>query len=597
MIFTIRPARNVCEGAIGYLMRLAQAHGVPRLSEMMTQVGVPWFELAQGMHAAHIASTVRADVDGMEYDTARLSAPGILLRGQLLRRRQWSVHTGRRACPVCLAEDASTRASDRLPRAWHRNWWDIRTVTVCPVHRVKLVGCCGVCRAKLDFRSTAIGECLAGHPIASMEIQTVEGYAGDAYIVARIAGLPRPAVEVLDSGSLGEAMEILELTGAACLAGHRIRDAAALGRHAVLDAGYRTFSRWPVAFDEMLEVLASQAATGPGKWGASATYGAFHSRLLAIEGQAAEKLKERVRRHALAHGVAISKPVFGVSEEPREFCSVRHAAERMGMGFERARRELGVRGLLPKRTRRGTPIRIAVAAVDEIIARRRCSIGVTGAAERLGIGRTQARRLAARGMFGTDPARFLDSDVGVFLERVSRNADDKFDRSTAVSIPDGCRTARCPMDVAVAAVLNGRLRLSGFQQGRGLAGAFVAHSELRELGKQARGTMPLNDAAAALGVKWEALRGLVRLQLLKCGPSGVSRSDLDAFRRDFVACARLAQSAGVAPRCLIKLLAEAGVAPVAAPPRCRQVFYRRSEVLKSKSGCPKHRVVQRAARS
>jgi TniQ len=128
----------------GYLMRLAQAHGVPRLSEMMTQIGVPWFQLAQGMHAGDIATSVRGDIEAMEYDTATLAAPGILLRGQHLRRRQWSVHAGRRACPVCLAGDASTRDGDRLPRAWHRNWWDIRSVTVCPVHRVKLVGYCGV---------------------------------------------------------------------------------------------------------------------------------------------------------------------------------------------------------------------------------------------------------------------------------------------------------------------------------------------------------------------------------------------------------------------------------------------------------------------
>jgi hypothetical protein len=346
----------------------------------------------------------------------------------------------------------------------------------------------------------------------------------------------------------------------------------------------------------MLDALASQAAVGPGRWGATATYGGFHSGLMEIEGQAAEQLKERVRRHALAHGVAISKPVFGVSQEPREVYSVRHAAKRMGMGFERTRRELGVRGLLPKRTRRGTPIRISVAAVDAIIAQRQTSIGVAGAAKRLGIGRTQARRLAALGMFGADRASFLDKDVDAFLKRLSQGVGSKFNRSTAVSLPEGCRTARCAIDVAVSAILDGRMRLSGFQEGRGLAGVFVSLAGLRELGKQARGAMPLNDAAAVLGVKWEALRALVELGLLKCGPSGVARSDLEVFCRDFVACARLAQSVGLAPRAVIKLLAAAGVAPAAAPPRCRQVFYRRRDVLKSECG-PKYRALNAAARS
>lgn len=593
MIFTIRPFRNDGEGAIGYLMRLAQAHGVPRLSEMLTQVGVPWFDLAQGMHAAHIAASVCGDINAIEYDTAKLSTAGIVLRGQLLRRRQWSVHAGRRACPICLAGDASSQAGDRLPRAWHRNWWDIRAVTVCPVHHVKLVGCCGICQAKLDFRNTTVGNCPAGHRIADADVQTVEKFTGDAYIVARLAGLPRPASGVLDSSSLGEAIEVLELTGAASVAGHRIHDAAASERHTVLDAGYRTLSSWPAAFDEMLDNLASQAVTGPGRWGALATYGAFHSRLLKIEGPAAEQLKERVRRHALAHGVAISKPVFGVSQEPREVCSVRHAAVRMGMGFERARRELGIRGLLPKRTRRGTPIKISVEAVDEIIAQRQTGIGMAAAAKRLGIGRTQARRLAVLGMFGADRALLLDKDVDAFVMRLSQSVEKKFDLK-AISLPEGCRTARCPMEVAVAAVLDGRLRLSSFQEGRGLAGAFVPLGALRELGKQARGAMPLNDAATVLGIKWEALRGLVRLGLVKCGPSGIARSDLENFRRDYIACTRMAQSVGLAPRALIKLLTAAGVAPAAAPPRCRQVFYRRRDVLKSKSD-PKYRTELLAA--
>jgi hypothetical protein len=83
---------------------------------------------------------------------------------------------------------------------------------------------------------------------------------------------------------------------------------------------------------------------------------------------------------------------------------------------------------------------------------------------------------------------------------------------------------------------------------------------------------------------------------LKCGPSGIARSDLDVFRRDFVACARLAKSVGLPPRAIIKLLAGAGVAPAAAPPRCRQVFYRRGDVLKSNCGA-KYRALRTAARS
>jgi hypothetical protein len=259
----------------------------------------------------------------------------------------------------------------------------------------------------------------------------------------------------------------------------------------------------------------------------------------------------------------------------------------MGMGFERARRELGARGLLPKHTRRGTPIKIAVSAVDEIIAQRQTEISVSDTAKLLHIGKTQARRLATLGMFGTNRAAFSKRNVNAFVKRLSQHAKQTSDRS-AISLSDGCRTARCAIDIAIVAILDGRLRLSHFEQGCGLAGAFVQLAPLREIGKRARGTMTINDAAKELGIKWEALRGLVRLGLLPCTISEITRADLDNFRRDFIACTRMARSVDLTPRALIKLLQDAGVSPAAAPPRCRQVFYLRRDVLRSRPD-PKYR--------
>lgn len=40
-------------------------------------------------------------------------------------------------------------------------------------------------------------------------------------------------------------------------------------------------------------------------------------------------------------------------------------------------------------------------------------------------------------------------------------------------------------------------------------------------------------------------------------------------------------AAGLCPRTLIKVISEPGISPAAAPPRCRQVFYRRSDIVSS----------------
>jgi hypothetical protein len=106
---------------------------------------------------------------------------------------------------------------------------------------------------------------------------------------------------------------------------------------------------------------------------------------------------------------------------------------------------------------------------------------------------------------------------------------------------------------------------------------------LRKIGKAARGTLTIDDAAKKLHVKWQALRDLIRVGLIRADERGPTPAALERFSRDFVAGAHLAQSVGLRPRSLFKILDEAGLAPAAAPPNCRQVFYRRSDIMHARS--------------
>jgi hypothetical protein len=206
---------------------------------------------------------------------------------------------------------------------------------------------------------------------------------------------------------------------------------------------------------------------------------------------------------------------------------------------------------------------------------------VQSLSEYLAIGRTQTRRLISAGIFG-HPAPVPRQAADALLETLSKGAPAKFAAAGTAPLPEACRTARCAIDVAVGGIVSGKLAVSGFKKGRGFVGIFVCVSDLRQLGKNSRGAMTIEDAARLLDVKWEALRGLVRLRLIRTGRKGITPAAVDAFRRDFVAGARLAQAAGVRPRTLMKALSEAGTIPVAAPPRCRQVFYRRTDVVRAR---------------
>ncbi|WGD52444.1 TniQ family protein [Bradyrhizobium sp. CB1650] len=576
----IRPRRNSGEGAIGYLMRMARAHGIPKLPEMLLQLGIPWFKLAQGKQVDVVANAAAADLAALSYDTGIVADGKVLLRGERLYRGQWSVYAGRRACPGCLADDP---IDPRLPRRWHRAWWDVQPLTVCPIHGARLLGSCARCGEHLDFRSTAIDRCSNGHALieAGTSRAPIAACAGDEYLLSRLGAVPRIACRVLDSGTLGDAIQALDLVGAASLKGHALREARGIDRHVLLDAGYRVFAAWPAAFDAILDALLAASGIGPGRWGAAAAYGQFHSGLHELgNGLIATALKERTRRHAVANGVAISRMVFGVVEPAKDLCSIKEAAGRLGLGFERARRELAGRGLVPQHTRRGTPVAIPRVAVENLLSERRATLGLRMVAKELRIGRMQARRLASAGVFGA-AGTILRGNLDQFIEKLSAIAP-LVPQKDGTPLPKGCRTARCGIDLAVDAILKGRIHVAGFCPGRGLDGVLVRITDLRQLGKDERDRMTIDDAADLLELKWETVRGLIRLRLLRSGKDGIARAAIEAFRRDFVLGVRLAQAASLCSRTLMKVMFEAGISPAAAPPRCRQVFYRRLDIVSSR---------------
>lgn len=568
----IRPRRNIGEGAIGYLMRLGTANGIRRLPDMAREVGIPWYSLLRGEYVENIAHLARMDLDPLTYDTAARSKSAVTLRGQVVRPKQWSVHGGRRACALCLADDVAKNPRDRLPRAWHRAWWDVRPVTTCGIHGVELASACATCGEKLSFRWADIRYCPNGHDLTLQKGIPASHLKGDRYVVGRLGGRQRESHPFLDGGSLGEAIDAMHLVGnAACDAGASPAQ--------ILEAGHSALKRWPTTFEGILDRLSSDADVGPGRWGAAATYGPLHTRLQEMApGPLREKFRSCMRSHAARKGVSVSKPLFGATAPTGDFAFLTLVAEELGVGFDRARKELKSLGAIPANTRRGTPILIRSDDVDRL--REMHSIDKTLSereiAQRLTIGRAQASVLISAGFLGdrssvgqTDIQKFMD---GLRIKATSRRRKD------ATPLPDACRTGRCSIDVATRAILAGDLEIVGVSSESGLRGMMVGIADVRAVGKLSRGTMTVNDAAAALGAKWSTVRDLTRLKLIDADDRGVHRTSVEAFGRRFVAGARLAEMSGVRPRALVNLLSDAGVHPTASPPECRQVFYRRAEL-------------------
>ncbi|MFC5509022.1 TniQ family protein [Bosea massiliensis] len=138
----VYPARQDGEPAYAHLMRVAQANGVKRVATLAANLGLESYRLHMRSSLETIGSVGRSDAVSLSHDTATDDRDIVTLRGETLKRgTQWSSLSVRRACPACYAEDkqATEPYKRRLPRAWHRTWWDVAAVTACPVHYCRLI--------------------------------------------------------------------------------------------------------------------------------------------------------------------------------------------------------------------------------------------------------------------------------------------------------------------------------------------------------------------------------------------------------------------------------------------------------------------------
>lgn len=574
-----RPQRQNGESALGFLMRLGEAHGVKESHVIANDIGMNWFDLIRGRNLRPLSTATATELSNLSFDTAQPMPGGVRLRGEFLRRKHWTLRRGRRCCPECFRDDGA-QASSRLPRRWHRTWWDIQVVSVCPTHKLPLVSSCGQCGETLSFRTCYIGCCSNGHSVETRREGTVDEYAGDAYVVGRIAGTHRNENSLLDTGTLAEAIDCMELVGAKALQ-HSTNDKPA--PHQILHTGFQILSDWPLAFHTFLDQCAELSESRPGRWGASATYGSLHAGLYEIgDGPISQAIKHEIRSHAARNGLCLSKPVFGAKGCSTRFITVKDAAGRLKMAPESARKLLATKDLIPDETKRGTPIRVDVQDVDRIAATRSQGFGVKQFAANLAIGRMQARELA-KVLYGPDRRLFTVSDVDGILEQMKILAHPQISATDALALPKACQVGRCKLWFAVDAIRKGQLKPIRCDKGMGLSRIVVRLSDIQRLGKSKRSHHSVADVASSLRIKWQVARDLTQLGLIRSSQGGIQKSEIDNFRKTFVSASAVAQASGNHPNFVNKALVDAGVLPAAAPPHCRQVFYRRSDLATRRS--------------
>lgn len=145
------------EPAHGLLLHLAELNGYTSMKVVAACFGLHHGKLKIGdrQSLSNVASLIRCPLETFvdspielvgddRFERRRHNAKahytaGATIRGVAISADNLS-RTERRACPACLQESRH-----------HRFWWDLRAVTTCPRHRLKLAnGCaCGSERSTL----------------------------------------------------------------------------------------------------------------------------------------------------------------------------------------------------------------------------------------------------------------------------------------------------------------------------------------------------------------------------------------------------------------------------------------------------------------
>ena len=580
-MISLVPARQEGEGSPQYMARLALANGYSGAAEFAADFGLDVYSVANGRDIEAFVRAVGHLGQGISRDTGVTDGKHVRVFGQTLRRKQWSTQGPPSICPRCWSEDLQgSRVHQRLPRNWHRTVWDVRPLTVCLRHGMLLVSSCscGVALSRRDWLANRCG-CGLSHSGLSTEAVPESGYAGDGYVAARLSG-KRDQGHPLDAFELGDAIAAMETLGQAWAAS-RGRDSSL--SHEILSAGLHAWTDWPARFREILSGLRDRNMAD-GTWGAANAYGKSYEDFRRMQPPELRRtVAAAVARHAADMGIArSSKPTLGVRASGRKEMSLAALAKEIGCGTERTRRLAGQAGVTLERVRSGYPARVPSDLLRLLRDQLAASIDAATLGKRLGVGKAVVRALCAQGLLrpqapaSTSAARaFRADEADSFRERLVRGRGN-----ACMADPVTLKEVSRRLNVAISSVCR-KLADGEIVKVRVTGGPTVVQQVLVDLDEVTAAFrapplpgMTVSQVAAALGVKWQ-----VASELSKAGFIGPLRLGLHAapdvrrFAAANVKNADLAREMEILPRRLLGIAAEHSIAPVIAPPACRQAFF------------------------
>ncbi|MBJ7438037.1 MAG: TniQ family protein [Sphingopyxis sp.] len=575
------------EPAHSVAARLAARHG-EGMMRFLAGLGLDVRDLAVGREIDRLAAISSVDGHALSRTTANSSkfGRGICLGGENLSRVDWAI-SPRRICPACLADDRA--ASDDKAAAWaawHRNWWDVRCIQLCPAHGCLLTCRCPECNSLLDWQTRSIDRCPHGHLLSVPGTESSLDATVDRYLQGRLlTSGSGPETLFLDQFAIGKVARIVERLGAIELDGwsHSFsvssdEQLTARRRRAGFRMAANIGSRLPAALDDVI------AHAAPGRRGLIASYGWIYRSWLGVPGadQSGGQLLFILLAHAVEKGL-ICEEERGASSRK---VALKMACAAFGKGHASTRKIVMIADLVPSGSRPGVSFQIDAGEIERIRRHVAGLLDFQTAAKFLGIGRNQFRSLVRLELVSCDAEAatlgfgqlISPYDLEGFLNSLASDAPlVPHTPSGMVALPDACRAAGVSLADACQAILSGRIKTGARCNGAGgIAAVKLMVEDLLALRVRPR---PIGMVSTALRIHPQAASALIKAGAFG-KPPDISGSSLSAFGRRYVKPAELAKIWGGNGRAIVRSLAAADVPPAFGPPHCRQLFYPRERAMR-----------------
>ncbi|RXT51278.1 hypothetical protein B6S44_22000 [Bosea sp. Tri-44] len=597
----VYPARQDGEPAYAHLMRVAQANGVKRVATLATNLGLESYRLHMRSSLETIAHVGRSDTVSLAHDTATDDRDIVTLRGETLRRgTQWASLGIRRACPACYAEDkrAVEPYKRRLPRAWHRTWWDVTAVTACPVHYCRLISRCPQCSEPFDPGRGSIDRCPNNHDISRFECVPADAQEvrSSAYIVGRLGGGPRINVPALDDMPLHWAIETMEVIGYAATERSFVKQhgdsrgassqSCGIGLSVVEDLG--------IAAPKLVAGLREGAHTVRGS-GKQKAYGGFDTWAFGLpDGALKRHLTKAIERDMAAAGIGRAIRIVPVEASG---ISLSKAAQMIGTNVDWVRRVAVEKGFIePRRRWKGAPITLSEQTVEILRHEKDAWLNLEETAARLRVDVYAMRRLLDAGHLdgitsenprfeatsGAHQWRISPETIDGFIAKLAGTLDESV--SPSLSLIEASFAASKSLTRVVGLILRGHLCVCAIDEAaEGLARLKVRVVDIKTALQKDRGDMrTFLEASAEIGLTPAAakeVRDAGYLPFTKTGRRyAVSKQDIDEFNDLYTTSSKLAEKFGLLGwQSADQLLRTIGVKAVGDRDFAKRFIYHRKE--------------------